>query len=202
VPRRDAIRRPRSGFARWTRRLLGIAATFAFLAVGVAIGRMVVPGGDEQVAAATAPKARTKAQVKREAQRIEARRRTQLKRAVGVLRRAGYEPVKLRDYNAAHTLRVLIGRPVDSTRRALRAFFFVRGDYVERPAIPRALELRPGLQLDRRITLVYTLYEPDDRECCPSGGDTRVHYRWTRSGLKALDPIPSAARRIPAASGR
>jgi hypothetical protein len=49
VARRYLIRHPRSRIARWTRRVLGIAATVAVLAVGVMIASMVlsVDGDDD-----------------------------------------------------------------------------------------------------------------------------------------------------------
>jgi hypothetical protein len=52
VARRYLIRHPRSPIARWARRILGIAATAAVLAVGVMIASMVlsVDGDDESVA--------------------------------------------------------------------------------------------------------------------------------------------------------
>ena len=115
------------------------------------------------------------------------------------MRRAGYTPVKLADYRADHVLRVLIGRPVGTTPGGLRAFFFVRDEYIGQDATSASLKLRPGRQLEREITLVYTLYEDGDRECCPNGGDTRVHFSWTGEALEPREPIPPDFERMPPA---
>ena len=125
--------------------------------------------------------------------------RDERRRAVDEVRRAGYTPVKLADYRADHVLRVLIGRPVGTTPSGLRAFFFVRDEYIGQDATSASLKLRPGRQLEREITLVYTLYEEGDRECCPNGGDTRVHFRWTGEALEPREPIPPDFERMPAA---
>jgi hypothetical protein len=203
MPRRDQVRHPRSPVARWARRLLGVAGTAAVLAVGVVSAMMVIPSDEDdegvtQAPAATpAPKQAVKA--KERGNRLTARQRNERRRAVDQVRRAGYTPVKLADYRADHVLRVLIGRPVGTTPSGLRAFFFVRDEYIGQDATSASLKLRPGRQLEREITLVYTLYEEGDRECCPKGGDTRVHFRWTGDALEPREEIPPDFQRMPAA---
>ena len=203
MPRRDQVRHPRSPVARWARRLLGLAGTAAVLAVGVVSAMMVIPSDEDdegvtQAPAATpAPKKAVKA--KKQRNRLTARQRNERRRAVDQVRRAGYTPVKLADYRADHVLRVLIGRPVGTTPSGLRAFFFVRDEYIGQDATSASLKLRPGRQLEREITLVYTLYEEGDRECCPNGGDTRVHFRWTGEALEPREQIPPDFERMPAA---
>jgi len=201
MPRRDQVRHPRSPVARWARRLLGIAGTAVVLGVGVVSASMVLPGDDEEVvseapaAASSAPRKATKK--KQREPRLSARLREERRRAVDRVRREGYAPVSLDDYFAHHVLRVLIGRPVGTTPKGLRAFFFVRGDYIGQDSASPSLKLRPGRQLTREITLVYTLYEPGDRECCPKGGETRVHFRWTGDALEPREPIPPDYQRMP-----
>ena len=75
----------------------------------------------------------------------------------------------------------------------------MRDEYIGRDAISPSLKLRPGRQLTRNITIVYTLYEEGDRECCPKGGDTRVHFRWTGDALEPREEIPPDFQRMPAA---
>jgi len=202
MPRRDQVRHPRSPVARWARRLFGLGGTIAVLAVGVVSATMVLPdGGDEVVTPAPAstpkPSKRESKKARPVKRRLTARRRAELRRAADRVRREGYRPVKLADYRTDHVLRVLIGKPVGTTPKGLRAFFFVRGEYIGRDAASASLELRPGRQLEREITLVYTLYEPGDRECCPRGGDTRVHFRWTGEALEPREPIPPDFQRLP-----
>jgi LppP/LprE lipoprotein len=198
VPRRYLVHR-RSAFAKWTRRVFGVLGTAVVLALWVVVAGMILPGKDNRAvddAPASTANDRTTAaaQAKR---RAEARRRAQRRRAVARVRRAGYAPVRLDDYRARQDLRVLIGRPVGGTPDGLRAFFFARGRYVGRDAPTPSGKLRPGRQLGREITLVYTLYEPGDQGCCPSGGDTRVHFRLRRGTLRHVEPIPPDFQRLP-----
>ena len=101
------------------------------------------------------------------------------------------------DYKVDHLLRVLIGKPAGTTPPGMRAFFFADGEYLGQDAISPSGKLRAGRQLEREITLVYTLYEAGDRACCPQGGDTRVHFRWSGDGLQPREPIPPDAERLP-----
>jgi len=184
MPRRDqVIRRP--AWRRWTRRLLGIAATAVVLAVGVATASLVMPDEETPARPLTSETA------------AKGKPRSPQSRAVAVLRRKGYRPLALSDYRADHRLRVLIGAPQGDTPRGRRAFFFVGKRYIGTDASSPSLRLRPGRQLDREITLVYTIFEPGDTGCCPTGGVTRVPFRWTGKELRPREAIPSADRRLP-----
>jgi hypothetical protein len=173
--------------------------TAAVLALGVVVAGMILPGdddgavGDTPAAAANAKRSRAEAKQRR----IAARRKVQRRRAVARVRRAGYAPVRLADYRPRQDLRVLIGRPVGDTPEGLRAFFFARGRYLRQDADAPSGKLRPGRQLDREITLVYTLYELGDPVCCPGGGDTRVHFRLRGGRLRNVEPIPPDFLRLP-----
>ena len=180
-----------------------MAGTAVVLAVGAVTATMVLSGDDDEVvsqAPASTPLPHEQAkQQKRSGPRLTARQRRDRRGAVDRVRREGYTPVKLADYRADHVLRVMIGRPVGTTPAGLRAFFFVRGEYIGQDATSPSLKLRPGRQLEREITLVYTLYEEGDRECCPKGGDTRVHFRWDGDALDPLEEIPPDYQRLPTA---
>jgi hypothetical protein len=206
MPRRDQVRHPRSPAARWARRVLGIAGTAAVLAIGAVSASMVLSAGDDEVVApapAATPEAAQRAAkaTKPRKPRLTARQREERNAAVDQVRREGYRPVDLEHFRIHHdqVLRVLIGEPVGTTPKGLRAFFFVRGEYIGQDALSASLKLRPGRQLEREITLVYTLYEEGDRECCPQGGDTRVHFRWTGEALEPQEVIPPDYQRLPAA---
>ena len=201
MPRRDQVRHPRSPGARWVRRVLGIAGTAVVLTIGAVSASMVLSSGEDEVVApapAATPEPET-AKEKPRKPRLTARQREERRRAVDQVRREGYRPVSLDDFRIHHdqVLRVLIGEPVGTTPKGLRAFFFVRGEYIGHDALSASLELRPGRQLEREITLVYTLYEEGDRECCPQGGETRVHFRWTGEALEPREPIPPDYQRFP-----
>ena len=184
MPRRDqVIRRP--AWRRWTRRLFGIAATAVVLGVGVAAADMVMTDDETP---ARPPVSETAA---------KAKPRSPQGRAVTVLRKRGYRPVSLSDYLEDHTLRVLIGAPRGATQRGRRAFFFAGTRYLGYDASTPSLRLRAGRQLDREISLVYTIFEPGDTGCCPTGGETRVHFRWNGKALRPREEIPAADRRLP-----
>ena len=203
MPRRDQVRHPRSPTARWARRVLGIAGTAAVLTIGVVSASMVLSAGEDEVVAsapaATPETGQRAAKAKPRKPRLTARQREERSSAVDQVRREGYRPVDLDHFRIHHdqVLRVLIGEPVGTTPKGLRAFFFVRGEYIAQDALSASLKLRPGRQLEREITLVYTLYEEGDRECCPQGGDTRVHFRWTGEALEPQEEIPADFQRLP-----
>jgi len=175
--------------------------TAAVLAVGVVVATMVIPGDDDQVvseapAATQAPEPKAKDQRKAKP-KLTSRQREERRRALDEVRRQGYTPVSLDDYKVDHLLRVLIGEPVGTTPPGLRAFFFVDGEYIGLDAASPSGKLRPGRQLEREITLVYTLYEDGDRACCPKGRDARVHFRWTGEALEPREDIPPDFERLP-----
>ena len=134
MPRRDQDRHPRSPAARWARRVLGIAGTAVVLAIGVVSASMVLSAGEDEVVApapaATPETAQRAAKAKPRKPRATARQREERSSAVDQVRREGYRPVDLDHFRIQHdqVLRVLIGEPVGTTPKGLRAFFFVRGD--------------------------------------------------------------------------
>jgi hypothetical protein len=199
VPRRDRVRR-RSPVAKWTGRVLGLLGTAVVLAVGVVAATMVISGDDDEVvtaAPAATPTPEPKKGSGKAKSRLTRRQREERRRAVDEVRRRGYSPVSVADYKVDHLLRVLIGKPVGTTPPGLRAFFFVDDEYIGQDAASPSGKLRAGRQLEREITLVYTLYEDGNRACCPKGGDTRVHFRWTGDALEPREPIPPDAERLP-----
>ena len=199
--RRDRVLRRRSPVAKWTGRVLGVLGTAVVLAVGAVVATMVVPSDDEQVVsqapAATPGQSGNAGGKQRAKPRLTSRQREERRRAVDEVRRQGYTPVSLDDYKVDHLLRVLIGKPAGTTPPGMRAFFFVDGEYIGLDAASPSGKLRAGRQLEREITLVYTLYEDGDRACCPKGGDTRVHFRWTGHALDPREEIPPDAERLP-----
>jgi LppP/LprE lipoprotein len=202
MPRRDQIRRPRSPVARWARRILGMAGTAVVLGVGVATASMVVGADDDEVvsqapAATPTPEPVAPKSQKPSKPRLSAREREQRRRAADQVRREGYAPVRLEDYEPDRVLRVLIGRPVGTTPKGQHAFFFVRDEYIGQDTTSASLKLRLGRRREREITLVYSLYEEGDRECCPTGDDVRVRFRWTGELLEPRDAIPPDYQRLP-----
>ena len=216
MPRRDLVAR-RTPFQRWMRRLSGVAATIAVLAVGYVAISMIVSPSDDEVAASPAQQRADKqdrpeedaveredvaAEVKGERRSGPSRRqRAQRRTAVAEVRAAGYEPVELAAYKPGHTLRVLVGRPRQGMTPGLRAFFFVKGRSIGNDALTGSLKLDVGEQRDREVTLVYGLFVTGDKPCCPSGGDADVRFRWNGDELTRREPIPAESRRIPPGVG-
>ncbi len=184
--------------------MLGVLGTAAVLAAGVVAATMVIAAADDE-AVSTAPAATptpepepaSKGDGTRDTERLTRAQRAERRRALDEVRRQGYTPVKVADYKVGNLLRVLIGKPVGTTPPGLRAFFFVDDEYIGLDATSPSGKLRPGRQLERETTLVYTLYEPGDEACCPKGKETRVHFRWTGAALEPREPIPPAAERLP-----
>jgi hypothetical protein len=201
VSRRDRVLK-RSPVAKWTGRVLGLLGTAVVLAVGVVAASMVLATDDDEAvtaAPAATPTPQPRKAAKRRAPKLTRQQRAARRRAVAEVRRQGYAPVSVDDYKVDHELRVLIGKPVGSTPPGMRAFFFVDGEYVGLDATSPSGKIRAGRQLEREITIVYTLYEEGDRACCPKGGDTRVHFRWNGEALEPREAIPPDSERLPPA---
>jgi hypothetical protein len=179
--------------------VLGLFGTAIVLAVGVVAATMVISGDDDKVVdeAPAATSTPTPKQPGKDAAKLTKRQREERRAAAEEVRSQGYAPVSLADYKVNHLLRVLIGKPVGTTPPGLRAFFFVDGKYIGHDATSPSGKLRPGRQLEREITLVYTVYEDGDRACCPKGGEERVHFRWTGEALEPREDIPPDSERLP-----
>jgi hypothetical protein len=179
--------------------VLGLFGTAIVLAVGVVAATMVIPGDDDKVVdeAPAATSTPTPKQPGKDAAKLTKRQREERRAAAEEVRSQGYAPVSLADYKVNHLLRVLIDKPVGTTPPGLRAFFFVDGKYIGHDATSPSGKLRPGRQLEREITLVYTVYEDGDRACCPKGGEERVHFRWTGEALEPREDIPPDSERLP-----
>jgi hypothetical protein len=188
---------PKRNAYRWASRIAGLIATAAFLGAGVAIATMLVPDGDNDVAAATAtptpaatpakkaankkkrskPKGPTKAQL---AQRAD---------AIAVVRGEGFTTTRKRDYDPKATLRVLIGRPVGDAGGGYRAFFFNRKVFIGNDAFAPSTKLSVVRQGKVTVTLSYGVYKQGDPAGDPSGRK-RVRFRLQDGVLTPLDTIP------------
>ena len=157
---------------RWPSRILGVLATAAFLGTGVAIALMVMPEPEEEAAvaggtptpaptaAAGKPAGLTKAQ--KAARRAAAR----------TLSEQGYEAVRLADWRPRNDLRVLIGR---SDTGAMRAFFFVKREFVGNDDASSSTHLRVAKVGDEAITLSYKV---------TTGGTEKVKFEWVNGSLE------------------
>ena len=197
-------KRPRGRVAKGFARLLGLLATAALLAVGVTAFLMVTEdnGTDPpQTFAAPnptpAPK-QAKTPARPAGRKLTPAQRASRTAAVKQLRSQGYVPVSLAAYKPRASLRVLVGRPTESSGiRGRRAFFFVRGDYLGTDAAEPSLRVRVVRQRGSVITLAYTLFSPGDKAAKPTGGTVKVRFTMADGRLVPEDPIPPVAGRLP-----
>jgi hypothetical protein len=189
---------------RWAARVAALLATAVLLAVGVAIAMMVRPDSesnahDQAVSAEPTPTptrtSSTTDTAKRKA-RLTRSQRAARAAAAAQLRGRGYHPVRVADWHARQTLRVLLGAQSDGGRR--RAFFFVGRRYIGTDATTPSGRLRVARQRSRSITLVYSIWRRADKACCPHGGSARVRFEWDGARLTPRGAIPDAALRRPA----
>ena len=157
---------------RWPSRILGVLATAAFLGTGVAIALMVMPEPEEEAAVratppppATTPAAAAKPTLTKG--QLKARRA-----AVATLTEQGYDPVRLADWAPGNDLRVLVGR---SDTGAMRAFFFVKRDFVGNDDASSSSKLRVAKVGDEAITLAYGV---------STGGTEKVRFVWVDGTLQ------------------
>lgn len=193
----------RGAVRRWAARIAALLATAALLGVGVAIATMVRPDSeskahDQAVTAEPTPTPTTSSKTHRakHTPRLTRSQRPARAAAVAQLRGRGYHPVRLADWHARQTLRVLLG--AQSAGGPRRAFFFVGGRYIGTDAATPSAKLRVARQRARSITLVYPIWRRGDKACCPHGGSARVRFEWDGSRLTPGGAIPDAALRRPA----
>jgi hypothetical protein len=157
---------------RWPSRVLGVLATAAFLGTGVAIAMMVMPEPEEKAAVReTPPPAAAKPKEKKHG--LTDSQRAARRAAVRTLTEQGYDPVRLTDWRPGNDLRVLIG---ESDTGAMRAFFFVKREFVGNDDASSSTRLRVSTVGDEAITLAYGL---------STGGTEKVRFEWVDGTLQA-----------------
>jgi hypothetical protein len=187
-------------------RLLALISVIALLMVGLVSGILVldaVSGTDDGGAAAQATPAPTPTPTATPKPTptpvpLTAQQRAERKAAADVVKSRGFSVVRLRDYDARKTLRVLLGEQSDGRRLA---FFFVNGDYVGNDAPEPSGKVRVARNGDLRVTLDYGIYAPGDPPKRPSGGTTKVRFTWDGTRLAPMDPLPFASQRTPSSQG-
>lgn len=168
---------------RWPSRILGVLATVAFLGTGVAIALMVMPEPEEETAVRATPSP-APANAARAKPGLSDAQRAARRAAVRTLSAQGFEPVRLTDWRPRNDLRVLIG---ESDTGAMRAFFFVKREFVGHDDLSTSSRLRVAKVGDEAITLAYGL----------STGETeKVRFEWVDGALQATGgTVPSSTLR-------
>jgi hypothetical protein len=174
---------------------MGLLATAAFLAVGVASYLMIAPDKDSGAAldlapaATPAPKKHHKAVVHRPKgpkPLTKAQKATRVA-AVAELRRQGFTTLKASDYDPRATFRVLVGRPVGNAGGGSYAFFFNKSTFLGKDALSPTAKLRVIRHGKKAVTLGYGT-------CCPEK-TVKVRFRLEPAGVHALDAIPPSYAR-------
>jgi hypothetical protein len=187
----------RSAASRWTRRIVGVLATAAFVGIGVASALMILPdhkgtAGLETAALPTAtPAARTHRTAKHRA-RPKGPTKAQLAAlhaAQAELRRQGFTTLDAKHYDPKATLRVLTGRPVGDANGGTYAFFFLRGSFLTRDSTTPSTKLRVVRTWKAGVLLEYRSYVAGDNACCPSGRKS-VRFKLVAGEVRPLDSIP------------
>jgi LppP/LprE lipoprotein len=181
---------PRGALARWTRRIMGLLATAAFLGVGVASYKMIAPDHKTPAAAALEP-APTAAPAKHHHKRhkrkhhgLSKAQKAARTAAVAEVRRLGYLAVKPSDYDPKATFRVLIGRPVGDPSGGSYAFFFNGGSYIGRDSLSPSASLKVAKQTKTSVTLNYGT-------CCPAKR-VPVRFKLQAGRIQPLQVIPAS----------
>jgi hypothetical protein len=205
---RDRKRLPKRGRASvWTRRIVGLVATGAFIGVGVVSAQMIIPDSSENVSAATptataAPKAK-KSSAKKKSGKPKGLTKAQKQAradAVATVREQGFTAVSESDYDAKATLRVLIGRPVGDAGGGQTAFFFTRDGLVGKDAESPSTRLKVSKQTKSMISITYGVYALNDPAGQPSGRK-RVRFKLQDGALAPLDTIPTQEERYRRSTG-
>ena len=150
---------------RWPMRLLGLAATAAFLGSGAAIALMLMPDTHSGAAAKAARHAKTKAKHKGH-------------EAVAALAADGYEPARLADWRPKAALKVLIGR---NEQGAMRAYFFSGGKFLGHDDASTSNGIRVAKQGNDSVTLAYHV---------STGGRQNVTFHLQDGVVEPTSPLP------------
>jgi hypothetical protein len=193
------------GRVRWPRRIAGVLATLALFGVALAMALMISRQfrSDEAAVVPATPSARSHA-APRSAKAHRRRGPTKAQRramaaAVASLRTQGYVPLRTRDYDPAHELRVLVGYRNGDPLGPRRAFFFRGGSYVGTDSTLPSSGLKVARSGDTWVTLSYGVYAAGDRACCPSAGRTKVRFSYTAGAVQPVGgTIPSSTQRVAA----
>ena len=197
--------------SRWTRRIIGLLATAAFIGVGVVSLQMILPSSGEKsnaAASAPTPTATPKAKKSSKHKKAAVKKQTGLTRsqraareaAVKAMRGQGFTTTKVSDYDPKATLRVLIGRPVGDAAGGYQAFFFTKTGLVGRDAHQPSTQLKVTKKAKNAITLTYGIYQSGDQPGSPSGS-RNVKFVLENGVLTPQDAIPLQGSRYQRHSG-
>jgi hypothetical protein len=199
---RDRNRLPKRGpWSRWSRRIAGLVATGAFVAVGVVSAQMIIPDPDSNAAAVVTgptptatPKAKKAAKKKPAKKGLTKAQKQARKDAIDEVRTQGFTTLKTTDYNPKAKLRVLIGRPVGDAAGGHTAFFFTKDGFIGKDAQGTSTVLKIAKATSSTITLSYGVFKPG--ETLNPSGRKRVRFKLEGAVLTPLDTVPTQTERF------
>lgn len=114
-----------------------------------------------------------------------------LRAALAVAAARGYRDCNSSFYRGPSMLRVLVCFHPGASAGPQLAFFFWGSTYLGTDTSNPSAHITPLWGNGDTVALNYTLYRPDDPNCCPTGGGAIVRFHWNGTRLQALDPIPT-----------
>jgi hypothetical protein len=164
---------------------------------------MVLPGSDDtspetaaSAPAATPTPAKASAQAPKHAGLTAAQKKTRTA-AVSAMRTQGYLPVRLRDWDPTHQLRVLLGYRAGESGGPRRAFFFSGSTLLGTDSLEPSSGLKVTDSGKHWVTLAYGVFSPGDSSCCPSNGRTKVRFKLSGSAVTPVGgTIPASYQRV------
>jgi hypothetical protein len=197
VVRRPHRRPPRR--TRWGRRIGGVLATAGLLGIAALMATWIIPKDDSGAALTGTPpathapakhkaKARTKpakpAKPKLTAKQLAARTA-----AVSTLQTQGYLPMRVKDYDPTHELRVLVGYRNGDPLSPRRAFFFVGDRFIGNDSVSGSSQVKLVKSGNTWVTLSYGIYAPGGK--VPTATQ-RIRFDWTGASLQPAGAIPAS----------
>jgi LppP/LprE lipoprotein len=197
VVRRPHRRPPRR--TRWGRRIAGMLATAGLLGIAVLMATWIAPGSHSDSAslsnlpASTPAPAKAKAKAKKPAKpKLTAKQRAQRTAAVTTLRNQGYLPLRVKDYDPTHELRVLVGYLNGNSLGPRRAFFFVGGRFIGNDSVSGSSQVKLVKSGNTWATLRYGIYAPGGTSPIST---QRIRFDWTGASLQPAGVIPASRLR-------
>jgi serine/threonine protein kinase len=116
-------------------------------------------------------------------------------KAEAVLGDYSYTPAPDSLWNSTAPLNEVTGQSAGAADGNTRVFFFFDGNYIGSDTPDGSAGVQVTRLSSTEFLLIYSLYNPSDPRCCPTGGTASVRFSWTGIKLRTLDPVPPTTQR-------
>ncbi len=121
-----------------------------------------------------------------------------LDQALTAIRSQGYTATQTGGFRQNDDLSVIVARRSGSVDgHPQRAFLFHRGRLVGADTARPSATIRWIWSTSDVVAIGYDLYHSNDPLCCPTAGAATVRYRWDKTKVASLDPVPPASWSAP-----